>query len=188
MIRKAEKNGLKIIFGEGKIDVFYDLFARSMKRLGTPAFPSALFRNCVAEFPSQTQLALVYNGPEAVTGVLSFVFRDTILPYYAGATDSATQLAANNFMYWELMKWAGEHGYRTFDFGRSKKGTGSYAFKSQWGMTIEPLNYQVLLVKRKTVPNFSPLNPKFDLPIRIWRSLPLPITKLLGPTIVRLFP
>jgi FemAB-related protein (PEP-CTERM system-associated) len=188
MIRKAEKGGLKIVFGEGKMDVFYDLFAQSVKRLGTPAFPSALFRNCLAEFPSQTQLAIVYDSSRPVAGVLSFFFRDTILPYYAGATESATRLAANNFMYWQLIKWAGEHGYHTFDFGRSKKGTGSYAFKSQWSMTIESLNYQVFLLKRKTVPNFSPVNPKFDLAIRMWRNLPLPVTKLLGPKIVRLFP
>jgi FemAB-related protein (PEP-CTERM system-associated) len=188
MIRKAEKSGLKIVFGEEKMDLFYDLFAQSMKRLGTPAFPAALFRNCLEEFPQQTQLTLVYAASQPVAGVLSFFFRDTILPYYAGAHESATRLAANNFIYWQLIKWAGEHGYQTFDFGRSKKGTGSYAFKSQWNMTIEPLNYQVFLVRRKTVPNFSPVNPKFDLAIRMWRNLPLSVTKLLGPPIVRLFP
>jgi FemAB-related protein (PEP-CTERM system-associated) len=188
MIRKAEKGGLKIVFDEKKLDVFYDLFARSMKRLGTPAFPSALFRNCVEEFPQQTQLAIVYDGSKPVTGVLSFFFRDTILPYYSGATESATRLAGNNFTYWQLINWAGGHGFQTFDFGRSKKGTGSYAFKSQWNMTVVPLNYQVFLVQRKTVPNFSPVNPSFDLAIRMWRNLPLPVTKLFGPRVVRLFP
>jgi FemAB-related protein (PEP-CTERM system-associated) len=188
MIRKAEKGGLKIVFGDDNLPAFYDLFALSMKRLGTPAFPQALFRNCLEEFPQHTQLAIVYDGSKPVTGVLSFFFRDTILPYYAGATESATRLAANNFMYWQLIKWAGERGFQTFDFGRSKKNTGSYAFKSQWNMTIEPLSYQIFLVKRKTVPNFSPVNPSFDLAIRMWRNLPLPVTKLLGPRVVRLFP
>lgn len=188
MIRKAEKSGLRIGFGDEKLDIFYDLFAQSMKRLGTPTFPSALFRNCVEEFPQHTQLTIVYDGSKPLTGVLSFFFRGTILPYYSGATESASRLAANNFTYWQLIKWAGEHGFQTFDFGRSKRGTGSYAFKSQWNMTIEPLNYQVFLVKRKTVPNFSPVNPSFDLAIRMWRNLPLPVTKLFGPSVVRLFP
>jgi hypothetical protein len=91
-------------------------------------------------------------------------------------------------MYWELMKWAAEQGFRMFDFGRSKKGTGSFAFKSQWNMDVQPLDYQVLLVKRKTVPNFSPVNPKFEMAIRIWKKLPLSLTKLLGPAVVRLIP
>jgi FemAB-related protein (PEP-CTERM system-associated) len=188
MIRKAEKGGLRVERGAEQMEVFYDLFAQSMKRLGTPVFPIALFRNLVEEFPKHTQLMLVYNGSEAVAGVLSFFFRDTILPYYAGATDEATRLAANNFMYWELIKWAGEQGFRTFDFGRSKKGTGAFAFKSQWNMNIEPLDYQVFLVKRETVPNFSPVNPKFAMAVRIWQKLPLSVTKFLGPSLVRLFP
>jgi FemAB-related protein (PEP-CTERM system-associated) len=188
MIRKAEKGGLCARQGMEQMDLFYDLFAQSMHRLGTPVFPQALFRNIVDEFPEQTQLMLVYSGENALTGVLSFFFRDTILPYYAGATPDATRLAANNFMYWQLMEWAGNQGFRTFDFGRSKKGTGAFAFKSQWNMNMEQLEYQVLLVKRKTVPNFSPVNPKFDMAIRVWRNLPLPVTKWLGPSAVRLFP
>jgi FemAB-related protein (PEP-CTERM system-associated) len=188
MIRKAEKGGLRVLRGMDQMEVFYDLFAQSMHRLGTPVFPSALFRNIVDEFPDHTQLMLVYDGSGAVTGVLSFFFRDTILPYYAGATPDATRLAANNFMYWELIKWAGEQGFRTFDFGRSKKGTGAFAFKSQWNMNAEQLAYQVFLLKRKTVPNFSPVNPKFEMAIRLWQNLPLSVTKWLGPSAVRLFP
>jgi FemAB-related protein (PEP-CTERM system-associated) len=188
MIRKAEKGGLRVQRGMEQMDLFYELFAQSMHRLGTPVFPRVLFRNIVDEFPDHTQLMLVYDKAEAVTGVLSFFFRDTILPYYAGATPEATRLAANNFMYWELIKWAGEQGFRTFDFGRSKKGTGAFAFKSQWNMNVEELDYQVFLVKRKTVPNFSPVNPKFEMAIRLWQNLPLSVTKLLGPSAVRLFP
>ncbi len=188
MIRKAEKAGLRAEYGVEQMKVFYDLFAQSMKRLGTPVFPIALFKNLVEEFPNHTQMMLVYNGSQAVAGVLSFFFRDTILPYYAGAADEAARLAANNFMYWELIKRAGEQGFRNFDFGRSKKGTGAFAFKSQWNMNIEPLDYQVLLVKRDTVPNFSPVNPKFEMAIRIWQKLPLSVTKFLGPSLVRLFP
>jgi FemAB-related protein (PEP-CTERM system-associated) len=188
MIRKAEKGGLRAQRGMDQLGAFYDLFAQSMHRLGTPVFPAALFQNIVDEFPEHTQLMLVYDGTRPVTGVLSFFFRDTILPYYAGATPDATRLAANNFMYWELIKWAGEAGFHTFDFGRSKKGTGAFAFKSQWNMTAEQLDYQIFLVKRKTVPNFSPVNPKFEMAIRLWQNLPFSVTKWLGPSAVRLFP
>src|SRR5260370_28572782 len=159
-----------------------------MHRRGRPVVRRALFRNILDEFPHHTQLMIVHSGSEAVTGVLSFFFRDTILPYYAGATPEATRLAANNFMYWELIRRAGEQGFRTFDFGRSKKGTGAFAFKSQWNMNAEQLDYQVFLANRKSVPNFSPVNPKFEMAIRLWQNLPLSVTKWLGPSAVRLFP
>lgn len=188
MIRKSIKAGLRAERGFDQLDVFYKLFACSMKRLGTPVFPEALFENLIEEFAGITDLTIIYSGNQAVAGVFSFFFRDAILPYYAGASEEANSLAANNFMYWDLMKYAIEKGVRQFDFGRSKKGTGAYDFKSQWAMNEKPLNYQMQLIRRKEVPNFSPLNPKFQLATRMWNRLPLRLTTWLGPRVVRWFP
>jgi hypothetical protein len=91
-------------------------------------------------------------------------------------------------MYFDLMRWAGANGLRVFDFGRSKKDSGSYAFKSHWGMRERALPYEILLIERKELPNFSPANPKYDMAIRLWRRLPLPLTRMLGPFLIRLFP
>lgn len=188
MIRKAEKAGLRSERGVHLKDVFYNLFAQSMHRHGTPVFPRALFENLVREFGNELEFMAVYSGSMPVTAVLSFFFRDTILPYYAGAGPEAPKLGANNFMYWDLMKQAAQAGLRKFDFGRSKKGTGSYAFKTQWNMEAEPLDYEVFLVRRKTVPNFSPVNPKFDRAIRAWRRMPLWMANVMGPYVVRWLP
>jgi FemAB-related protein (PEP-CTERM system-associated) len=188
MIRKGEKAGLRVRSNLGQMETFYRLFAMSMRRLGTPPFPKALFENLAAEFPGHLDLSLTYAGDEAVAGVLSFHFRDVILPYYSGASPKAQPLAANNFMYADLMRSAAAAGFRTFDFGRSKKGTGAYAFKTRWNMTVEELDYQVYLVRRKTVPNFSPTNPAFERATRIWKRLPLWLTIWAGPRVVRWFP
>jgi FemAB-related protein (PEP-CTERM system-associated) len=188
MIRKAAKAGLCVERGIEKIDDFYRLFAHSMKRLGTPVLPHSFFLNLLSEFKGSADLLLVYSGSKPVAGVFYFVHRDTILPYYAGCSDEATRLAANNFMYWELLKYAAEIGMREFDFGRSKRGTGSFDFKTQWNMSVQPLDYQVLLVQRKEMPNFSPVNPKFELAARVWRQLPSPLATWLGPHVVRWFP
>lgn len=188
MIRKGEKAGLRCERGSGQLDAFYHLFSQSMHRHGTPVFPRALFDNLQGEFAFAMDVMMVYSGTEAVSGVISFLFRDTIFPYYAGAGPDATRTAANNFMYWELMKYAAKRGYRHFDFGRSKKGTGAYAFKTQWNMTVEPLDYEILLVRRKTVPNFSPVNPKFERATRVWKRLPLWMANRIGPHVVRWLP
>ena len=91
-------------------------------------------------------------------------------------------------MYWELMRKAIERGIGRFDFGRSKKNTGAYQFKSAWNMTINPLQYQVCLVKRQSPPNFSPSNPKFALAAKLWSRLPLQVSTWLGPRVVSWFP
>ncbi len=104
MIRKAQKAGLRVRRGMDQLGSFYEMFAESMRRLGTPVFPLSLFENLQEEFGDRMDLLLVYSGEKPVSGVISFFFRDTILPYYAGAAPEAPRLAANNFMYWELMK------------------------------------------------------------------------------------
>jgi len=188
MIRKAEKADLHVRRGPELLDEFYRLFAINMRRLGTPVFPRSLFANLIDEFAKQIDVLVVYAGQEPVASAMSFLFRDTMHPYYIGGLPVARDLAANNFLWWELMKFAAQAGMNTFDFGRSKKGTGAYAFKKKWNPKITDLDYQVFLVKRRTAPNFSPANPKFELATKVWSRLPLWLTTKLGPRVVRWFP
>ena len=85
-----------------------------------------------------------------VSSVLSFYFRDEVLPYYAGDSIDARDLAANDFKYWELMRRACERGLKVFDYGRSKRGTGSFDFKKNWGFEPAPLAYEYRLFTRAT--------------------------------------
>ncbi len=188
MIRKAEKADLHVRRGPELLDEFYRLFAINMRRLGTPVFPRALFVNLLEEFGKQIDVLVVYAGSEPVASAVSFLFRDTMHPYYIGGLPVARDLAANNFLWWELMKFASQSGMNTFDFGRSKKGTGAYAFKKKWNPRITDLDYQVFLVKRKIAPNFSPANPKFEVATQVWSRLPLWLTNKLGPRVVRWIP
>ena len=188
MIRKAEKADLRVRRGPELLDEFYRLFTINMRRLGTPVFPRALFVNLLEEFGKQIDVLVVYAGSEPVASAVSFLFRDTMHPYYIGGLPLARTLAANNFLWWELIKFAAQSGMSTFDFGRSKKGTGAYAFKKKWNPKITNLDYQVFLVRRKTAPNFSPANPKFEVATQVWSRLPLWLTNRLGPRVVRWIP
>jgi len=120
-----------------------------------------------------------------LSSVMSFTFRDEILPYYAGDDEAARELAANDFKYWELMRHACANGVRVFDYGRSKRGTGPYAFKKNWGFEPQPLHYEYRLYKRDAVPQNNPANAKYRLMIEAWRRLPLGVANWLGPFVVR---
>ena len=80
-----------------------------------------------------------------------------------------------------------DEAYYLVDIG-SKRGTGAYAFKARWGMTEVPLAYQYHLVRAKELPNVSPANPKYQALIELWKRMPLPLTRLLGPRIIRRIP
>jgi len=189
MIRKGEKAGLEIESGtSSQMELFYKLLATSWRRLGTPILSKEWLYILLDEFGHALDLKLVYHKRKAVAGVLSLSSGDTVFPHYAGAAPEANQTAANNFMYWQLIQDAIGKGMRRFDFGRSKCGTGAFQFKSSWNMQVDALDYQTLLVRRKEVPDVSPLNPKFRIATQLWSRMPLGTTMLLGPKIIRWFP
>ena len=185
MVRKGIKSGLTGELDQG-VGRFFDLFAENVHRHGTPALPKRYFELLLDQFKSQCEILTVLdtNG-RALSSVLSFRFRDEILPYYAGDRAAARELAANDFKYWELMRRACESGCRIFDYGRSKKGTGPYAFKKNWGFEPTPLHYEYRLYRRSDVPQNNPLNPKYRAFIALWQRLPLAFANRIGPLIVR---
>jgi FemAB-related protein (PEP-CTERM system-associated) len=185
MVRKGIKNGLSSAID---VDVgrFFSLYASNVHRHGTPALPRRYFEALQREFGSAVEVLTVsgHDG-RALSSVLSFYFRDEVLPYYAGDDEAARDLAANDFKYWELMRRACARGLRTFDYGRSKQGTGSFAFKKNWGFEPTPLRYEYRLYKRDSVPQNNPANAKYKLMIETWRRLPIGVANWLGPFVVR---
>lgn len=188
MVRQGPKHGLMASRGGAELlDDFYDVYASSVRNLGTPVFPKRLFANLLAELPD-SDILLIRQADRVAGGVLSFYFRGAVMPYYGGAYQEFYRTGVNNFMYWELMRSAAARGCTRFDFGRSKIGTGAYQFKRGWGMTERALPYRFLLVGAGRMPDLSPLNAKYESLIRLWKSLPLPVTKLAGPVIARGLP
>ena len=159
----------------------YRVYAESVRNLGTPVFPAALFR-AVVETMDADVLTIRHAG-RAVASVLSLYFAGTAYPYWGGGTAAARALRANDRMYFELMRHARARGCTRFDFGRSKAGTGAAAFKKNWGFTPEVRRY----AKRSEGPGrtVNPLNPKYAAVIATWKRLPLPIANLVGPWLSR---
>jgi FemAB-related protein (PEP-CTERM system-associated) len=184
MVRKGIKAGLESAVDED-VERFFSAYAASVHRLGTPVFSKKYFQLLKEIFRRHCELMIITKSGRTVSGVMSFYFRDEVLPYYGGGTAEARDVAANDFMYWELMRRACEQGYRIFDFGRSKRNTGSFDFKCNWGFEPQPLHYEYQLHRAKAVPDHNPLNPKYRLFINAWQKLPLPMANLIGPHIVK---
>ena len=184
MVRKGIKAGL-VEEQEETVDRFYRIYAESVRNHGTPVYAKAFFANLKAIFGEACEVTLVSKDGSPLTGVVSFRFRDEILPYYGGGTADARRLAAFDFMYWQVMKRACEAGLKVFDFGRSKRDTGSFAFKRHWGFEPTPLHYEYRLIGAEEVPEINPLNPKYRLAIALWKRLPLAGANLIGPLVSR---
>ena len=188
MVRQGIKHGLEARRGWEHLDEFYRIYAVNRRGLGSPPFSPELFRAVRDHFGSDAELLTIWHEASMVGGVISFFYKDRVMPYYGAALPSASRLAVNDFMYWETMRGSCLAGYRIFDFGRSREGTGSYNFKRHWGFEPQPLAYQYILAKNQTIPNLSPSNPRLQLFIKLWRGLPLPLTKMIGPPLTRWLP
>jgi len=185
MVRKGIQEGLHSEWDQDTTRL-YRVYAESVRNLGTPVFSSKYLRILKRTFGGDCSVLMITHEGHDVAGVMSFYFRDEVIPYYGGSTAAARNLkGVNHFMYWELMRYSAAQGYRLFDFGRSKAGTGPFSFKKNFGFEPQALPYEYYLVSRDTMPDVNPLNPKYRLMISLWTRLPLPVANAVGPLLAR---
>ena len=91
-------------------------------------------------------------------------------------------------LYWNVLEYACEQGFKTFDFGRCTPDSGTYRFKKQWGAEASQLYWHYWLRNGGEPPRLNPANPKYHFAVSAWRRLPLALANRLGPLIVRNLP
>lgn len=191
-VRKGDKHGLKIAFGGRELlDGFYSVFAVNMRDLGTPVYPRKLFAAMLEHLGDACELAVVTQEGAAIAGAV--LMHDERTGQGMSQVPSASCLRqmnhtnANMWMYHRLLCRAIERGSTRFDFGRSSEGSGTWRFKKQWGALPEPTAWEVHLRKGE-VDAVRPDNPKFQRRIEAWQKLPVWVTRLAGPVVVRGIP
>jgi FemAB-related protein (PEP-CTERM system-associated) len=188
-VRKSTSFGLTAEFGGVELlDNFYAVFSENMRKLGTPVYGRNFFEEIFHLFPEDTHLCVVRHQNAAVAVSLLSGFRDRIEAVWSSSLPQSLALKPNFFLYWNLLCFAGQRGYHLFDFGRSSVGSGTHQFKVQWGAQTVPLYWDYWLSDGKNLPELNPHNPKYRMAIWLWQRLPLPLTRLIGPGIVRCLP
>ncbi|MEL7485579.1 MAG: FemAB family XrtA/PEP-CTERM system-associated protein [Pseudomonadota bacterium] len=183
----AQARGDLLIRFNGTVEAFYPLYARALRDLGTPVFPSAFLSALSARLNGQVEIAIVESGGAPVAGLVSFYYSGRMMPYYVAVDPSARPLRALDFLCWSMIERGLERGAQAFDFGRSKVGSPHYAYKKHWGFEPAPLAYHYALLTANEVPNVNPNNPKFAMASAMWKRLPLAAANRLGPVLARNF-
>ena len=184
VVRKARTMDLSVTI-DADMNDFFAVYATTMRDHGTPALPKRYFDTLAKTFGTDCEVLTVRKDGRPISSVLSYYFKDAVLPYYTGSRNEARGLGSNDLMYWAVMRRAVERGYSVFDFGRSKVGTGPFNFKKNWGFEPRPITHQFLTVKATEPPNLNPTNPKYALMIAAWRKLPVPVATAISPFISR---
>ena len=187
--RAAERYELSVSFGDEHLWTVWRLYARSMRRLGSPNYPYRFFRELVAAMSGRHCVQVIRHRDKAIGGLLSCVHRDIAMPYFVGVHERADVYGLNNYLYWESMKWAVKSGCRVYDFGRTRiDNTGPFEFKRSFGFEPQVLEYQTMIMAGRAAPDLSPTSPRWSRARRLWKALPLPVTRPLGAWLARSIP
>lgn len=192
-----ERYQLETCFDDADLPVLWSLYSQSMRRLASPNYPAAFFEALMARTQSADRygqgpahlVQVIRHEGRPIAGLLSFIYRGTLLPYFAGCDERFEKFHPNNYMYLTAMEKGVELGCREFDFGRSRvDNMGSYNFKRFQGFEPTPLHYQYYVPRGGRAPDLHPDNPKVQLARRVWPRLPLAVTRPLGAWLAKSIP
>jgi FemAB-related protein (PEP-CTERM system-associated) len=184
-----DRDGVIIHHDRGLIGVVYDLYCRSMRRIGSLNYPLRFFERLLDLFGDDVWVSAATLGGRPIAGTISFVYRDTIMPYVLGADERVRCDGAANLLYWSLMECAVGAGLRRFDYGRSRaENTGAMGFKKNQGFEPRPLGYQRYVPPGRSAPDLRASSQRFELARRLWPRLPLLVTRSAGAVLARWIP
>ena len=187
-VDKGTRNDLKVSWGgrEAVAD-FYAVFSQNMRDLGTPVYSQRLFTAILEQFPDRAELCVVRAGTEPVAAALLLHGWGVTEVPSASSLRSHNHTCANMLLYWHLLKRTVERGQDVFDFGRSSENSSTMRFKKQWGASPSPSGWQ-FYVRQGNLGSMQKENPRYQKFIQIWQRLPVTVTQMMGPMIVRGIP
>lgn len=187
--KKAESHQPKIRFGTLELlNDFYRVFATNMRDLGTPVYTKKWFATLLTQADIAATLAVVYLAGKPVSAGFLVGHNDMLEIPWASTIKSANVMDTNMWMYRQLLDYAIEKGYGFFDFGRSSRDAGTYRFKKQWGAQPHEHHWYYLLPPGGRMPALNPNNPRYKLLIATWKRLPVWVTRVIGPPLVKNIP
>ena len=184
-IRKAGKSGLQIapIKDNSELKKFYSLYLREMRNFGTPQHSYKFFDNL---FKSKKVMGFNCYKEKRVIGALIIFFNGKFGYVAFNVSNSKYRdLRTNDLLYWETIRWAINNNIKELDLGQVKKddsvgsrARGLFKFKQKWlGNLYERIYFvfpkEDLSGKKNKLKKFK----------SVWRKIPLPIVKVLGPKI-----
>lgn len=188
-IKRGAKAGFCSTFGGSELlDDFYHVFARNMRDLGTPVYSKTMFDRILSCFPDMFEVLVVRSNSTPVAAALLLKYRNVMEIPWASSLRETNTSGSNMYMYWAALCRTVESKCDFFDFGRSTRDSGTFRFKRQWGAyPIEHVwNYSV--PSGTPLPSLNPDSNRYRHFVRIWKTLPLVLTRLVGPHIVRNLP
>ena len=183
-VRKAIKSGIKIV-EDKNIDTYYNLYLKTMEKLGAPPFPKKLFKN-IKKYIKESRFTFAKLGDNCVAAMMSFPFNKRDLMVGLVSDEQYQHFRANDLLYNEQIEYATKNGFEIVDFGRTRPNSSYERYKSKWGATRVDLYSYVCPASCKFAINPYKNYLAFS---KITKRVPWLLTKTrLGPYLSKKFP
>ena len=156
-----------------------------MHDLGSPAHHLNFYKNIILYLGERCRFIVVRDGEEIVAGALLFEIGGTAVNYHTVSLRKYNRRCPNYLLYWHMIESSANRGSLVFDMGRTEVDSSNLRFKMNWAPKVIDINYNYYLRKTRDIPYLDPRNPKYRIPIAIWRMLPHSVTRVLGPWVIR---
>ncbi len=180
-INKAKRNNVKVKdVPLADLDIFYNLYCQNMKRFGSPPYSKKYFREFYDHLV-KSGLAKIYGAyidGKIVAALLGLCYKERVHIIIAVSDDSEREYRPNDAVHSEFIEWSIENNFHFFDFGRVREESGQFEYKQKWGPLLLDLPSYFLIWNGKDIPEVDPK--KYNLAVKLWRFLPLRVTKMIG--------
>jgi serine/alanine adding enzyme len=188
-VKRPIREGVEFLTGGVELlDDFYSVFSTNMRDLGTPVYSKQFFKEMLDTFGENTFVSVVRLNGEAVGAGFLIGNNGKLEIPWASTLRKVNRIGVNMFLYWNILKAAIEKDFKVFDFGRSSKDAGTLKFKKQWGGSEKQLYWYYDMRQNEPLPALNPNNKKYQLAIAAWKKMPVGITRIVGPLLVKNLP
>lgn len=183
-IKKPLNEGLTVsIGGIDQLNVFYKIFVENMRDLGSPVHSKKMIENTLIEFGDDAKTVIIFKGKEPVAGSIIIGFKGILANPWSSSLRRFNRYSPNMLLYWAMLEYASDHGFKWFDFGRSTPGEGTFKFKEQWGAKPQPLFWHTISIEPIVKDQNTTEKDRFGKAIEYWKKLPISVTRIVGPRI-----
>lgn len=157
-VGQAEKAALRfeeVRTEEGRSEVIA-LLQKTYARKRVPMADSSLFERLTVLMPKNVHFFAAYHEDKMIAGQIRLGYKNLLYAWYAGSDEEYFKLRPNDFLMWNVIRWAHEEGYKEFDFGGGGEpgkpyGVRDYKLKygcemrdyGRWICVKRPLQYRI---------------------------------------------
>jgi FemAB-related protein (PEP-CTERM system-associated) len=182
-IKKARTHGFQVRFGHRELlDDFWMVMNRAVRDLGSPYHSRRYLETVLAKLGDGAQIAMIYTeASRPVGGSLLMHHGNSTTQLHVVCLKPFWSLYANDFLYWSVMEELCRRGISVLDLGRSLVGTGNERFKMKWGPERREIDNWFSVADGADLPHLNQANAKYDMARALWKWLPMPLHRAIGP-------